>query len=66
MTTAYKIKEIRKKKRISQEELSEMSGVSRTIISELESGKRVTTTTDTLLKLSKALEMSIKDIFLED
>lgn len=59
----YKIKEKRLEMGISQERLAEMSGVSRTIISGLESGKTTVTTTDTLLKLSKALNCSVKDIF---
>lgn len=64
MTTAYKIKDLREKQGMTQQELSEKSGVSRTIISELESGKRSVTRTDTLLKISKALKLPIKDIFL--
>lgn len=64
MTTAYKIKYLREEQGMTQQELSKKSGVSRTIISELESGKRSVTRTDTLLKISKALKHPIKDIFL--
>ena len=64
MTTAYKIKYLREEQGMTQQELSEKGGVSRTIISELESGKRSVTRTDTLLKISKALKHPIKDIFL--
>lgn len=64
VTTAYRIKEFREQKGMSQEELSKKSGVSRSIISELETGKRIITTTDTLIKISEALEKSVKDIFL--
>lgn len=64
VTTAYRIKEFREQKKMSQEELSKKSGVSRSIISELETGKRIITTTDTLIKISEALEKSVKDIFL--
>lgn len=62
----YKIKEKRVQLGISQEQLSEMSGVSRSIISGLESGKTTVTTTETLLKISKALGCKVKDIFFTD
>ena len=60
----FKIKEKRLEKNLSQEELAKKSRVSRTIISGLESGTLKTTTTDTLLKLAKALECNVADIFL--
>lgn len=62
----YKIKEKRVQLGISQEQLSELSGVSRSIISGLESGKTTVTTTETLLKISKALGCKVKDIFFTD
>lgn len=62
--TSYRIKEYREQKKMSQEELSQISGVSRSIISELETGKRSVTKTDTLLKISKALNVPISKIFL--
>lgn len=62
----YKIKEYRIKKGISQELLSKKSGVSRSIISGLETGRINTTTTSTLKKIAKALECSISDIFFTD
>ena len=46
------------------EQLSEKSGVSRATISALENGKAEITTTDTLLKLAKALNRRVSDIFL--
>lgn len=61
----YKIKEFRKEKRLSQVELSKMSGVSRAIISGLESGAIKTTTTDTLLKIASALDKKVSDIFFD-
>lgn len=61
----YNIKELRTELGISQESLSESSGVSRAIISSLESGREVTTTTETLSKLAKALGKNVSDIFLE-
>ncbi|MBS4769637.1 helix-turn-helix transcriptional regulator [Carnobacteriaceae bacterium zg-ZUI240] len=60
----YRIKEYREALNLTQEELAEKSGVSRTIISQLETGRRFKTGTDTLLKLSKALKKPMKDIFL--
>ena len=45
--------------------MAEKSGVSRTIISGLENGTITTTTTDTLLKIAKALDTKVVDIFFE-
>lgn len=50
---------------MSQAELSEKARVSRTIISGLESGTISVTTTDTLLKIAKALGKKVSDIFFE-
>ena len=58
----YKIKELREKRRLSQDELAELSGVSRPTISRLESSDDVETTTGTLEKLAKALGVSIKSL----
>lgn len=60
----YNIKEIRKSKRMSQEELAEKAGVSRMIIVRLESGEEVVTKTTTLIALAKALEVPVSKIFL--
>ena len=62
----YKIKEMREQKEMSQEKLSELSGVSRSIISGLESGRVTVTTTMTLLRIAKALGVAVDDIFCED
>ena len=59
----YKIKELREKRRLSQDELAELSGVSRPTISRLESSDDVETTTGTLEKLAKALGVSIRTLF---
>lgn len=62
----YNLKEIRERQKMSQEELSKKAGVSRQIVSVLESGKvEVNTTTATLQKLATALGYSLKDIFLQ-
>jgi len=58
-----KIKDKRTNLKMSQEELAEKSGVSRTIISGLESGRIDVTTTLTLKKIAEALGSGIKEIF---
>lgn len=64
MKPRYKIKELRNDLHMTQEELARRSGVSRSIISELESGKREVTTTVTIIKLADALGKKPNDIFL--
>jgi len=61
----YKIKEYRKKSGVSQQQLSEKAGVSRTIISGLESGRIQNTTTDTIQKIAKALGIEVSKILRE-
>lgn len=61
----YKIREVREAKNISQEELSQKSGVSRSIISALENGK-TNTTSKTLAKIARALGVSVDQIFYTD
>ena len=60
---AFKIKEIRTEKGVSQEELAEKSGVSRVIISGLETGERKNTTVKTLSDIAAALGVKVCDIF---
>lgn len=60
----YNLKAIRREKKMSQEELSAKSGVSRVIIGRLESDKDFVTTTTTLRALAAALDVSVCDIFL--
>lgn len=62
----FMIKRIREEKNISQEELARLSGVSRTTISGLETGKITVVGTDTLEKLAKALGVKVKAIFFEN
>lgn len=59
----FKIKERREEAGISQEELAKRAGVSRTIISGLESGTITTTTTKTIAKIAEALGLKVSDIF---
>lgn len=62
----YKIAEKRKEQNLSQESLSRKSGVSRAIISDLETGRRTDTTIGTLRKLANALNCGIGDIFFDE
>lgn len=59
----YKIKEVREALNMTQEELSEKSNVSRTVISGLECGTLTVTTTATLLKIANALGKNVNEIF---
>jgi transcriptional regulator with XRE-family HTH domain len=60
----YKIKELREKRKLSQAELAELSGVSRATIIRLENTEEVVINTGTLEKLANALNVSIKSLFL--
>lgn len=59
----YKIKEVREARQMTQEELSERSGVSRGTISALENGTARATTTKTLVKIAQALGVTVDRIF---
>lgn len=59
----FRIKELRKANRMSQEELSEKSGVSRTSVSFLENGNETDTKVGTLLKIAEALEVPLTALF---
>ena len=61
----YKIKEIREAAGMTQQQLSERSGVARSIINGLETGRTKTTTTTTLRKIAAALEKKVDDIFFD-
>lgn len=65
MKLKYKIREYREELKMSQAELSKKANISRTIISGLESGSITVTTTDTLLKIARALGKTVSDIFFE-
>ena len=60
----FRIKELREKKRMSQEELAEKANVSRTTISQLENDATKTTTTSTLNKIADALGVKMESLFL--
>ena len=61
----FRIREFRNEINMSQEELSKKSGVSRTIISGLENGTITVTTTETLLRIARAMNKKVVDIFFE-
>ena len=56
------IKKIRLYKKIKQKELSTISGVSQSTITEIENGVRQNLRGDNLLKVAKALGVSINDL----
>lgn len=62
----YKIKELREAKKMTQEELSEKSGVSRGTISALENGTERSTMSKTLVKIARALDTTLDKIFFEE
>lgn len=53
---------LREEKKLSQEELAKMAGISRTTLSKIESGDDVSVTSDTLLSLAKALKTTVDGI----
>ena len=57
-----KIKELRKRKNLSQEELAELIDINFRTIQRIETGKN-TPSLETLLKLSEALDINIQDFF---
>lgn len=60
----YKIKQIRLKQGLSQIQLQQISGVSRQIISYIETGSALTSTVkvSTLEKIAKALKVKVSDL----
>lgn len=60
----FKIKEARKEKGFTQEELAKRANVSRATIVGLENGSVLVTTTETLTKIASALDKKVSDIFL--
>lgn len=62
----YKIKALREAAGLTQEELARKAGISRTILSGLESGTAETTTTKTLCQIASVLNMKVSDLFFEE
>lgn len=59
----YKIKDMRRKRGISQGELSKESGIARATISKLENGAEIDVRISTILALSKVLKCSPSKLF---
>lgn len=59
-----KVKEIRVKKGLSQEELANKSNISRYLISKIENGEDINLTKNTMISISKALEKSVVEVFM--
>lgn len=59
-----KVKEIRIKKGLSQEELANKSNISRYLISKIENGEDVNLTKNTMISISKALEKPVVEVFM--
>jgi transcriptional regulator with XRE-family HTH domain len=64
MSPAEKLKELRKKRNLSQYKLSKKSGISQSFISAIEPGKK-SPTISTLDKICDSLGISIQDFFCE-
>lgn len=59
-----RLKELRTERGISQEELSEMCGISRATLSKIENNEEVNVNTRTITKISDAFEVKPSEIFL--
>ncbi|GIW49165.1 MAG: hypothetical protein KatS3mg079_641 [Caloramator sp.] len=57
-----RIKELRKKRNMTQRQLALISGVAKSYINELESGKYNNPSAEVLCKLAKALRCSINEL----
>ncbi len=58
-----KIKLLRNKKNMTQQQLSRKSGVSQAYINELENGKKSNPSFKVVARLARALEVPVKDLF---
>lgn len=58
-----RVKELREKEKLTQEELSRKSGVSRNTISGIETGVNVNVTYEVMEKIAKALNKKVATIF---
>lgn len=61
-----KLHEIRKEKGLTQNQLAAISGVSRSTIAKIENDRVINPGMETALKLAKALDSSIDELFPED
>ncbi|MFO3666553.1 helix-turn-helix domain-containing protein [Anaerococcus kampingiae] len=63
---ANNLRKIRENKKLSQEDLAFLSGISRRSISRIENGQIKEPSMDTLLKLSVSLEFDLVDLYIKD
>ena len=66
MNIGQRIKEIRNTRNISQIELSEITGISRSYISEMESGKYENVSINILCDLCRGLKLTPNDLIPEE
>lgn len=66
MDKVIKLRELREKAGLTQEELAEKSGVSRTIISFIETGKERQMTSGTMKRIAEALDLTVPEVFYAD
>ena len=59
-----RLKKLREERGISQEKLSEMSGISRTTLSKIENNEEVSVNTRTIVKLAEVFDVNPSEIFL--
>jgi len=59
----FNIRNIRKSKKMSLRKLSDMSGISRAYLYDLESNRRFNPTLFILQKIAEVLEVDVKDLF---
>ncbi|AAM99455.1 TPA: helix-turn-helix transcriptional regulator [Streptococcus agalactiae] len=59
----FNLKQLREKKGFTQNELADKANVSRSLVVGLETGSYSETSTASLKKLAKALDVKIKDLF---
>lgn len=59
-----RLKELREARGISQEDLSEMSGISRTTLSKIENNEEANVNTRTIAKLADVFDVKPSEIFL--
>ena len=59
-----RLKAIREERGISQADLAEKTGLSRTTISKIENNEEVNVTTQTIIKISEVFGVSPSEIFL--
>lgn len=63
---AYRIRELREKKKLTQEQLSQMSGVSRATIVQLENNEEHEPMVGTLKALAAALNVPVSKLFTQN